>query len=530
MSRLRQVDLEQFVLDLESVPGQLGLWRAGRAELYPTLAWLNVHPIVERRNLAEKVGPAAAAALTVSADHNQCGIASGWAIKYLRGPDRGIAKPEQDLKALWRTAGRYWGLHNLLVEVRVGVRGFEPTGTRISMPYTGNGELDALDRILDLAEAAEATQSLPPRPHNPRVASWLQGPGQRCPWDSAPPWIQDAFRSLASDVLATYPKYLAGTVAVAGFTFAELDAYWIELMARGMHMNAAILWGSEHPPTVAPLFEPDALSSAVANDAGISPSSSERITALLTMDTSRCADPAITPLVPVEDRLLPMSSLIVPAAPHRNTLAIVQADPSLYGDAGRLLGLAGEKATLELFARLSDATLTASRLNVIRADGSTAGDLDVVLCDPVQRQVAIFEIKWHIAADGNAEVYKMEQAAIAKREQVKRLRHEIESGKATVRWPPGWHDTAGFELRWFVLTRDVLATQHVDDDLVTLRSHQLIRWALRDGATVGELIDLLDHPPKPPATLSHTRWVRVRFGDLRIDAEMIAGGPDGIAI
>jgi len=115
-----------------------------------------------------------------------------------------------------------------------------------------------------------------------------------------------------------------------------------------------------------------------------------------------------------------------------------------------------------------------------------------------------------------------ESLAIAKRQQVIRLRSEVESGTASVAWPADWPDNVGtWNKRWFLLVRDVLVMRHIDDDDITIRSLQLLQNTLRAGASAEDLIQALDHPPPPPPALSDTQWDRFRYGDLRIDIETI---------
>jgi hypothetical protein len=134
--------------------------------------------------------------------------------------------------------------------------------------------------------------------------------------------------------------------------------------------------------------------------------------------------------------------------------------------------------------------LIARRIKVLRTDGSSAGDFDVLVCDPMTRTAVIFEIKWGIAADGSAEVYRAEKAGVMKRSQVVRLRAEVMTGRALPKWPVGWPDMIDYQFRGYVLTRDVLATREISDDGVTIRSHQLLARTLRSGAASGRM-----HPP-----------------------------------
>ncbi len=101
------------------------------------------------------------------------------------------------------------------------------------------------------------------------------------------------------------------------------------------------------------------------------------------------------------------------------------------------------------------------------------------------------------------------------------LREEVRCGHAVPQWPAGWPDVTGYELRWYVLTRDVLTMRDITDDDVVIRSHQLLSRTLRAGASVADLILALDSPPEPPIELQQTQWERIRYGDLRVEIESI---------
>ena len=494
VGRVRNLDLDQFVAYVESRPLKLMCWQTGALGQYPTLAWLNVYPVVEQASLAKQVGHFSAASLTTQAFHNQGAIAADWVLRRdPPGRGRGRPSPHDYLKSSGRRpVTTSVSAISSSRGTRVGTRGFESHGSSVSLPYEGNPEVDALDRVFDLIERSESAPRDPPR-RDDRLVAWYASGGRDCPWHQSPIWVQAAFRSLTAAVMSQLPTYLSPDVSVAGFTLGELSTYWCELTARAMHAHTAAPWGSTNLPTVAPVYGRDEFVEAMAANAGIPQGAADRITALLTMDTSRCPDPALTPLVPLDHQLLPMQSLIMPASPQRNTLAIMQSDPAAYGEIGRLLGMAGERATLDCLRRMSPDTLVVARVRVVRPNGTWPGDLDVVVCDPGEQLIVVFEIKWHRAADGNTEVYKMERLALDKRTQVVRLRSEIESGGAAAQWPQHWRDVTGFKWHWYVLTRDVLATRHITESRVTLRSHQLLERMLRRDATVAASIFLTIH-------------------------------------
>lgn len=326
---------------------------------------------------------------------------------------------------------------------------------------------------------------------------------------------------MAQETIARLPRFLDMSEPIAGVTVAEIDSFWTELIAISTLAGLGIMHGATDPKIVTPRWTRDCFVEAFSTGCEIDEQSAVRLSEMLTMDMTRCPDPALTPLVPLGEELLLMSSLVLPASPHRNTVSIVQQSPELFGRAGKLLGNAGENQLVETLGRMIDTTLVARRVLVKRPNGETAGDLDVVVCDPSEQQLASFEVSWRLPSDGNAESYKAAQLAIDKREQVRRLRSEIESGLAEPRWPSSWPDISTFNWRWYVVTRDVIPNPQDDSHVVGLSSERLLRYTLRKDATVGDLMTCLDSPPEPPDVFQETQWSRIRYGDLRIDIESI---------
>lgn len=520
-SRPRSLTVDEFETYIEARPRRLGCWRYGAPVRYEMLAWLNAEPLVRVAELAkEEVGPEVAGAVLNSAHHNQVGISAAWIVDLMGGPGRDGSASHEERQALFNVAGQYWQLRNALVEVRVGVRGFESDGPVVRLPFLGDRDLDAVDRIFDMLPMLETIDA-------PRVApsealvGWAARAGLTTPFTVAPDWVRTGFRRLAAATLASYDTYLPPDEKIAGFAMVDFGRFWEVLLAWGTQMQIATRHGSQHPPTVTPLLERADLIAYLASEADVGASAIDAMVETLTLNSERCPDGALTPFVPVDGRLVPMSSIIVPSAPQRNLLANVQSNPSMVGDAGRILGRAGERATFETLKRMSEEVLLATRVEVQRGNGDAAGDLDVVVCDPASRAMAIFEIKWHLAVDGNAEFFRAASQAALKRAQVIRLRGELSSGAATVRWPADWPDVAGYTQRWFVLTRDVLPLQNVDDEEVTIRSLRLLQRTLRAGATLADLMKALDHPPVPPAELTATEWDWFRYGDLRVEVETV---------
>ena len=524
-ARLKVQSLEGFSDYVEARLQRLGCWRDGIIGQRVLLQWLNTRPLIERRALAKEVGIEGALILTAATHHSQVGLASGWVKRYMVGPAQPSRATEDDRIALFRTAGAYWELINAIVDARVGLRGFEHSGTLIRLPYQGNRLVDALDRELELIEGTDTLKHAPRDFPGQRLRSWVRREGITQPWGLAPQWVKVAFRDHATQLVSTYPRYVDPDQSVAGLTGREIDTFWIELLAWGLYMEGAVLSGSTDWQVTNPVIACTDLIAVLASETGLDLPVVDQLVRLLTLDLARCNDGALTPFIPIDEgNLVPMSSLIVPSVPQRNLLAVLQSDHAVFGPVGEMLGRVGEKTLLSLFRqRLGPATQVASRVKVLRPDGTRAGDLDVVACDPSEHTIAVFEVKWGIAADGNAAVYKAETDALEKRPKVVALREQIRTGLASPRWPAGWPETTGFDVRSFVISRDVLVTRNIDDDDVTLRSYQLLSRTLRPNATFRDLMSVLVSPPSPPAERLRTEWKRVRYGDLRVDIEGLVG-------
>lgn len=498
---------------VEDQPRQLPCWGDGILGLYPVLSWLNTHPVVVQRELVAEKGVLFGVMMTARAHHNQVGTAVAWAIQYMVGPPGQAPTDPDRLTELFDLAGRAYLLRNLLAEVRQGVRRFEVDGNKIIMAFAGNRRLDALDRFLDLVEDLTPPE---PRAWDPRLRAWLGAGGLDTPWDRSPYWVRAEFRASAVSLIANYPSYLPPDLDVGGFTMGQATRVLGELLARGLYMNACILRGSTSVIVTVPLVDADAFVADLAETTDVPGDRLHQIVALLTLDLARCPDPCLTPLIPLgRDLLLPLSSLIVPSSPVRNFTALLQADPNRFGRAGQELGSLGARTTADTLKRLSGALL-ATGIKVLRPDRSHAGDLDVVVCDPGARTMVIFEIMWRIGPDGSAEVAKAEDDAQAKRAQVARVRGDIESGRATPRWPAHWPDVSGFRTRWFILTPNVLPVRTVESDVTLVRSHQMLARMLASGSSVADLVDLMDEPHYPPPEFTETHWEQVRYGDYEI--------------
>lgn len=510
--------VDEFAAYVEAFPGQLSCWGDGILGLYPVLGWLNTHPVVVQRELVAAHGVRLGVWMTTRAHHNQVGTAVAWATRFMVGPAVATPTAVEDLPGLFDLAGRAYVLRNLLAEVRQGVRRFEANANQIILTFDGDPRLDALDRLLDLVEDIIDPEET--RPWDPRLRPWLAAGGLNIPWEQAPPWVRGEFRASAASLVDKYPTYLPADLDVGGFTMAEATQVLVELLARGLYMNACTIQGSTNIAAVVPILDSDAFVADLIEASAVTEDRLRQVLGLLTLDLDRCPDPCLTPLIPIgEDLIVPLSSLIVPSSPVRNFTALLQADPARFGRAGRALGALGARTTAATFDRLAGALVTTS-IKVVRPDRTRAGDLDVVVCDPTSRTMAVFEVMWRIGPDGSAEVARAEEDAHAKRGQVNRIRGDIESGQAAPRWPSNWPNVSGFRTRWFILTPNVLPVRAVEPDGIVVRSHQMLARTLRVGASLADLVKLMDEPPYPPTELTQTQWERVAYGDFVVDFDV----------
>ncbi len=515
--------IDGFAKYVEDLPRHSPCWGDGILGLYPVLAWLNTHPVVVQRELVAEEGVFFGVMMTARAHHNQVGTAVAWATQYMVGPAGPVSTAPEDLPELFDLAGRAYLMRNLLAEVRQGVRRFKADGNKVVMTFIGDPRLDALDRLLDLVE--DVTEPPEPRPWDPRLRPWFDAGGIDIPWHQAPPWVRDEFRASAVSLIANYPSYLPAALDVGGFTMGQATRVLEEILARGCYMNACTVRGSTSILVTVPLVDADAFVADLTETTDVPGDRVRQIVALLTLDLERCPDPCLTPLIPLgQDLLLPLSSLIVPSSLVRNFTALLQADPARFGRAGQELGSLGARTAADTLKRLSGALVTTG-IKVVRPDRSRAGDLDVVACDPTERTMAIFEIMWRIGPDGSAEVAKAEEDANAKRAQVARVRGDVESGRATPRWPGHWPDVSGFRTRWFILTPNVLPVRTIESDGTIVRSHQMLARMLAPGSSVAELIDLMDEPHYPPPELTETQWEQVTYGDYEIHFDVSKARP-----
>ena len=477
----------EFVAFLEQRPAELKAWDAGEPFLYPFLAWLEAHAVVEQRARAAERGSHLAALTLVRPHHNTIGICVAWALRHMVGRPYQGEIDEEDRIAVFELAGRYWTLKNVMAEVRQGVRSFSAHGRKIKTSFTGDALFDITDRLLDLFGEVMKLPEGPPSGIE-ALRLWAASGESEVPWESVPLEIRVEYRHLADVSTSEDATDLPDHVDLGGFTLGQANEVLRELRAQAMHAGGALLAGSTDVRVTLPRRSRSALIGLLARETRVRPPAVEAVVDLLTADLRVCPDPCLTPLVPLPDgSIVAMSSLIIPSALVRNLTARLQAEPRRFGEAGRLLGLAGSRTVAAtLRERLSRASV-AERVNVYDTDGRQLGDLDVVALDPETSELVVFEVLWGIGPDGSAEVARTEAKSHEKRSQVQGLRSAILDG-ARIDWPRGWVVPPPRTFRWFILTSNVLPTLRLNDDGIYVRSHRMLerfRWA---GPTVADMV------------------------------------------
>lgn len=523
MSSNSPTSLKELQAYLDDVPERLGVWRPSTAaDPFDLLAWVNARPFRDQREMHDEIGPVAFGILG-SQHHNQAAISADWIRRFFPSTSNPAhVTPSQDRDALWSLAGKYWSLTNLVAEAKAGCRGFGATGTRISMPYQGVNHVDALDRLLDTTDQMFRLTGEPPT-IDAKTQAWMRSNAPSTNWQETPDWVRDGLRHMVAKIMDRLPRFMPMSEQVDGVFVRDIHAFWIELWAMSF-VAVAGLWDSGgNIRDGTPTWVRREFLDLMAQGTGVDRSAIERITEWLTMDNTKCPDPALTPLVPIGDSLVLLPALILPGSPHRNTISIFTHRPELFGKIGKLLGDAGEDAVMGTLDRMCSDVLVARRVSVRRPDRSPAGDIDIAICEPATKMLVTFEVSWRLPVDGNAEFYKTAQIAHAKVDQVLRVMAEIGDGEATPIWPYDWPDPGSWRWRRYVITRDVIPNPRPDDHLVGLRSHQLMKYRLPADASVQDLISALDEFPTPPVPLLQTQWRRVRYGDLRFDVESLVG-------
>lgn len=510
--------VDQFAEYLERFPPTMLCWqRPGRGGAPTVLGGLN-----HRAALLDAETP-----LQAADQHNALAVAADWALRYM-SPSPGKKMGGFDQEVLWRTAATYWYLSNHLIEVRDGRRGFEYKRGRIRLPQNGDGPLQGLAQWLKAADevaAVDQTAALRQRIADtpPTLVTWFLHGGTAATWFCAPEEVREFVRTVSGAVLAAAPRYVPeGAETPDGHSLGMIRAYWRELLSLAMYNNVAISMGSQERATVCPEFDGNKFIEKMAESAGIPVAASAEATTLLTLDTARIRDAALTPLVRLDNGgLFVMTSSVIAANPERNILKVLQANKQGYGGIGRALGREGERTVSRLLhERMASGILCGTNLKVMKRKGHDVTDLDVVVYSPQENLVVVLQVKWRIGIDGTHESRMATVDALERLSQLENHRREVHSRTSRVIWPETWpHLYDATEWHWFVLTNDLLPAQPRGGTEIVIRSYQMLKHLLSKRASARTLIDQLTHPPIP--TRCAPRWDRYHFGSLTVDVETV---------
>ncbi|MEW1863067.1 hypothetical protein AB0399_22335 [Streptomyces sp. NPDC088194] len=157
-----------------------------------------------------------------------------------------------------------------------------------------------------------------------------------------------------------------------------------------------------------------------------------------------------SPLVRHGETVIICPPLVTPRAVDPFMLRSAAHDSRQFGRIGREQG---DRATAWTeWLRTTPGAMVAERVPATRADGRSAGDLDVVVVDPARRVGLCLEIKWPIEAISLPEALKVENWVSSAARQLDRLRAELRAGAATAQLPEGWPSFEAIDWTWCVGT------------------------------------------------------------------------------
>ncbi|MFJ9157021.1 hypothetical protein ACIRPS_09505 [Streptomyces griseoviridis] len=201
-----------------------------------------------------------------------------------------------------------------------------------------------------------------------------------------------------------------------------------------------------------------------------------------------------SPLISHDDVVIICPPLLTPRAVDAIMLRSATHAPGGFGRIGRAQGARATAWTEWL--RATPGALVAERIPAARTDGGSAGDLDVVVVDPVRRLGLCLEIKWPIEALSLHEGMKIESWISSAAAQLDRLRGELRSGAASARLPRDWPSFDSISWTWCVGTPQQLTTRPLpvpDMHATSLRYVQ----ALGTPPDLGSLVTALRNPDLP---------------------------------
>lgn len=210
-----------------------------------------------------------------------------------------------------------------------------------------------------------------------------------------------------------------------------------------------------------------------------------------------------SPLVPHGDTVIICPPLVTPRAVDPIMLRSAAHDSKAFGAIGLRQG--GRASAWADWLRTTPGVLVAERVPVVRGDGRSAGDLDVVVVDPEQHVGLCLEIKWPIEALTLTEVNKVETWVTSASHQLDRVRGELRSGEAEARFPRDWPAFESLDWTWCVGTPQQLCLRPVPVPNMFSTSLRYVH-ALGSPPGLNALVGVLRNPDLP------VRGVHFRVG------------------
>jgi hypothetical protein len=207
-----------------------------------------------------------------------------------------------------------------------------------------------------------------------------------------------------------------------------------------------------------------------------------------------------SPLIRHGDVLIVCPPLVTPRAVDP---LMLRSAAHASGGFGRIGREQGERAAAwAAWLRTTPGTMVAERVPVVRTDGRSAGDLDVVVVDPGRRRGLCLEIKWPIEALSLHEVMKVENWVTSAARQLDRVRGELRAATAAAELPAGWPPFDVIDWIWCVGTPQQLGLRPLpvpDMHATSLRYVQ----ALGTPPDLDALVTALTRPDLPTEGLHY---------------------------
>lgn len=327
---------------------------------------------------------------------------------------------------------------------------------------------------------------------------------------------QDA-RRIAKRLRQQTARQLPSDVELPGFSLGEAHEMWdvihghswvALLLLRGTNDVSASLLSPHRDDLLRDL-------SRVAGD-----SSAQAFVDFLTFDPSRHPDPALAPLVAVDDRVCFSPTLIIDSRFERNLLKLLAMQPHLYGKVGEGRGRDGARQVGSLLCSGSS-TMVAEEVKVLR-DGQAKGDIDVAAVDLRSGLGLMCEVKWPAPPDSILEISKAEDEIIKGQQQLARIKKGLESRDFVPRFPSGWPKFEDVEWMYAVVcgghtpSTDRLLLHHIKPTSWDVLWHspsdslEQVRNAIRSD------------PPELEEGVGYTRgWTHQRIGPYTVEIEGI---------